>query len=77
MRLSTAFSVRAVVVLNLHSYGSGRNPWGTLKPEYLEKVWDSLLPLVILHAIISFHFYTNQHVLLLYEYFLLNINLSY
>ncbi|CAK8534423.1 unnamed protein product [Lathyrus sativus] len=30
-------SVRAVVALNLHSYGSGRNPWGTLKPEYLEK----------------------------------------
>ncbi|KAK7281584.1 hypothetical protein RIF29_09703 [Crotalaria pallida] len=30
-------SVRAVVALNLHSYGSGRNPWGNLKPEYLEK----------------------------------------
>ncbi|KAI5348900.1 PREDICTED: diacylglycerol kinase [Prunus dulcis] len=30
-------SVRAIVVLNLHSYGSGRNPWGNLKPEYLEK----------------------------------------
>ncbi|XP_058067873.1 diacylglycerol kinase 4-like isoform X2 [Magnolia sinica] len=30
-------SVRAVVALNLHNYGSGRNPWGRLKPEYLEK----------------------------------------
>ncbi|WRX32829.1 Diacylglycerol kinase [Theobroma cacao] len=30
-------SVRAVVALNLHNYGSGRNPWGNLKPEYLEK----------------------------------------
>ncbi|XP_077238259.1 diacylglycerol kinase 7-like [Tasmannia lanceolata] len=30
-------SVRAVVALNLHNYGSGRNPWGQLKPEYLEK----------------------------------------
>ncbi|XP_010539453.1 PREDICTED: diacylglycerol kinase 4 [Tarenaya hassleriana] len=30
-------SVRAVVALNLHSYGSGRNPWGNLKQEYLEK----------------------------------------
>lgn len=37
---SFSFSVRAVVALNLHSYGSGRNPWGNLKPEYLEKVWD-------------------------------------
>jgi len=32
------FSVRAIVALNLHSYGSGRNPWGKPKPEYLEKV---------------------------------------
>lgn len=31
-------SVRAIVALNLHSYGSGRNPWGNLKPNYLEKV---------------------------------------
>ncbi len=31
-------SVRAIVALNLHSYGSGRNPWGNLKPDYLEKV---------------------------------------
>lgn len=31
-------SVRAIVVLNLHNYGSGRNPWGNLRPEYLEKV---------------------------------------
>ncbi|XP_073044224.1 diacylglycerol kinase 4-like isoform X2 [Primulina eburnea] len=30
-------SVRSVVVLNLPSYESGRNPWGNLKPEYLEK----------------------------------------
>ncbi|XP_058113847.1 diacylglycerol kinase 4-like [Magnolia sinica] len=30
-------SVRAVVALNLHNYGSGRNPWGNLKPNYLEK----------------------------------------
>ncbi|XP_020203289.1 diacylglycerol kinase 7-like [Cajanus cajan] len=30
-------SVRAIVALNLHSYGSGRNPWGNLTPEYLEK----------------------------------------
>ncbi|GKV18197.1 hypothetical protein SLEP1_g28614 [Rubroshorea leprosula] len=31
-------SVRSIVALNLHNYGSGRNPWGNLKPEYLEKV---------------------------------------
>ncbi|TYI16780.1 hypothetical protein ES332_A08G277900v1 [Gossypium tomentosum] len=30
-------SVRAIVALNLHSYGSGRNPWGNLKPDYLKK----------------------------------------
>lgn len=30
-------SVRSVVALNLPSYGSGRNPWGHLKPDYLEK----------------------------------------
>ncbi|XP_042431127.1 diacylglycerol kinase 4-like [Zingiber officinale] len=30
-------SVRAIVMLNLHNYASGRNPWGNLKPEYLEK----------------------------------------
>ncbi|KAH7659792.1 Diacylglycerol kinase (ATP) protein [Dioscorea alata] len=30
-------SVRAIVALNLHNYGSGRNPWGNPKPEYLEK----------------------------------------
>lgn len=30
-------SVRAIVALNLHNYGSGRNPWGNLKPEYLDK----------------------------------------
>ncbi|GJU48552.1 diacylglycerol kinase 4-like protein [Tanacetum coccineum] len=28
---------RSRVALNLHSYASGRNPWGNLKPEYLEK----------------------------------------
>lgn len=36
------FSVRSIVALNLPSYGSGRNPWGNLKPEYLEKVWTYL-----------------------------------
>ncbi|KAI3881420.1 hypothetical protein MKW92_012408 [Papaver armeniacum] len=30
-------SVRSIVCLNLHNYGSGRNPWGKLKPKYLEK----------------------------------------
>ncbi|XP_010452685.1 PREDICTED: diacylglycerol kinase 4-like [Camelina sativa] len=30
-------SIRAVVALNLHSYGSGRNPWGHLKQDYLDK----------------------------------------
>ncbi|KAF8033845.1 hypothetical protein BT93_C0188 [Corymbia citriodora subsp. variegata] len=30
-------SVRAIVALNLHNYASGRNPWGNLKAEYLEK----------------------------------------
>ncbi|GMI97556.1 diacylglycerol kinase 4 [Hibiscus trionum] len=30
-------SVRAIVALNLHNYGSGRNPWGKLRHEYLEK----------------------------------------
>ncbi|GAY48445.1 hypothetical protein CUMW_111700 [Citrus unshiu] len=30
-------SVRAIVALNLHNYASGRNPWGNLSPEYLEK----------------------------------------
>ncbi|KAK1276020.1 Diacylglycerol kinase 7 [Acorus gramineus] len=30
-------SVRAIVALNLHNYASGRNPWGHLKPEYMEK----------------------------------------
>ncbi|XP_020993693.2 diacylglycerol kinase 4 [Arachis duranensis] len=36
-RIPVPTSVRAIVALNLHSYGSGRNPWGNLKPEYLEK----------------------------------------
>ncbi|KAJ6382142.1 hypothetical protein OIU77_030739 [Salix suchowensis] len=30
-------SVRAIVALNLHNYGSGRNPWGNPKRKYLEK----------------------------------------
>ncbi|KAK1417131.1 hypothetical protein QVD17_26253 [Tagetes erecta] len=30
-------SIRSIVALNLSSYASGRNPWGNLKPEYLEK----------------------------------------
>uniref|UniRef100_A0A2C9ULZ8 Diacylglycerol kinase n=1 Tax=Manihot esculenta TaxID=3983 RepID=A0A2C9ULZ8_MANES len=30
-------SVRAIVALNLQNYGSGRNPWGSPNPEYLEK----------------------------------------
>ncbi|KAK1429916.1 hypothetical protein QVD17_12252 [Tagetes erecta] len=30
-------SVRSIVALNLHSYASGRNPWGKLKPEYMHK----------------------------------------
>ncbi|XP_026402117.1 diacylglycerol kinase 7-like [Papaver somniferum] len=30
-------SVRSIVCLNLHNYGGGRNPWGNLKPQYLEK----------------------------------------
>ncbi|KAF5198509.1 Diacylglycerol kinase, partial [Thalictrum thalictroides] len=30
-------SVRSIVALNLHNYGSGRNPWGKLKPDYLAK----------------------------------------
>ncbi|XP_052199523.1 diacylglycerol kinase 4-like isoform X2 [Diospyros lotus] len=30
-------SVRSIVALNLNNYASGRNPWGNLKPEYLEK----------------------------------------
>ncbi|KAJ9162850.1 hypothetical protein P3X46_022592 [Hevea brasiliensis] len=30
-------SVRAIVALNLHNYGSGRRPWGSPNPEYLEK----------------------------------------
>ncbi|PUZ50791.1 hypothetical protein GQ55_6G088200 [Panicum hallii var. hallii] len=35
--ISVPSSVRAIVALNLHNYASGRNPWGNLKPEYLEK----------------------------------------
>ncbi|OEL24668.1 Diacylglycerol kinase 7 [Dichanthelium oligosanthes] len=34
---SPQLSVRSLVVLNLYNYGSGRHPWGDLKPEYLEK----------------------------------------
>ncbi|KAE9601684.1 putative diacylglycerol kinase (ATP) [Lupinus albus] len=36
-RIPIPKSVRSIVALNLHSYGSGRNPWGEPKPEYLEK----------------------------------------
>ncbi|VFQ87940.1 unnamed protein product [Cuscuta campestris] len=36
-------SVRSIVALNLPSYGSGRNPWGHLKPDYLEKSAHALL----------------------------------
>eukprot|EP00258_Populus_trichocarpa_P044215 XP_024460234.1 diacylglycerol kinase 7 isoform X3 [Populus trichocarpa] len=32
-----SLSVRAIVALNLHNYGSGRNPWGSPKRQYLEK----------------------------------------
>ncbi|XP_028101578.1 diacylglycerol kinase 7-like isoform X2 [Camellia sinensis] len=32
-----SLSVRSIVALNLNNYASGRNPWGNLKPEYLEK----------------------------------------
>ncbi|XP_076908926.1 diacylglycerol kinase 4-like [Bidens hawaiensis] len=30
-------SIRSIVALNLPNYAGGRNPWGNLKPEYLEK----------------------------------------
>lgn len=40
-------SVRAIVALNLHNYASGRNPWGNLKPEYLEKVLSILYLLAL------------------------------
>ncbi|XP_074372102.1 diacylglycerol kinase 4-like isoform X2 [Apium graveolens] len=30
-------SIRALVALNLQNYASGRNPWGNLKPDYMEK----------------------------------------
>ncbi|KAI3803121.1 hypothetical protein L1987_31270 [Smallanthus sonchifolius] len=35
--ISLPSSIRSIVALNLPSYASGRNPWGNLKPEYLEK----------------------------------------
>ncbi|PKA52861.1 Diacylglycerol kinase 4 [Apostasia shenzhenica] len=38
LKYASQCSVRAIVALNLHSYGSGRNPWGSPKPEYLLKV---------------------------------------
>ncbi|KAF1887676.1 hypothetical protein Lal_00040730 [Lupinus albus] len=38
-RIPIPKSVRSIVALNLHSYGSGRNPWGEPKPEYLEKIF--------------------------------------
>ncbi|KAJ8544903.1 hypothetical protein K7X08_017486 [Anisodus acutangulus] len=31
-----------IVTLNLPSYGSGRNPWGNLKPEFLEKAGQQM-----------------------------------
>ncbi|GFQ01260.1 diacylglycerol kinase 4 [Phtheirospermum japonicum] len=36
-QISVPSSVRSIVALNLPSYGSGRHPWGKLKPDYLEK----------------------------------------
>ncbi|XP_054790889.1 diacylglycerol kinase 4-like [Prosopis cineraria] len=36
-KVTVPSSVRSIVAMNLHSYGSGRNPWGKPKPEYLEK----------------------------------------
>ncbi|XAR51207.1 Diacylglycerol kinase [Bertholletia excelsa] len=36
-QVSIPSSVRSIVALNLNNYASGRNPWGNLKPEYLEK----------------------------------------
>ncbi|KAG0473985.1 hypothetical protein HPP92_015842 [Vanilla planifolia] len=36
-KITVPSGVRAIVCLNLHSYGSGRNPWGRPKPNYLEK----------------------------------------
>ncbi|THG19166.1 hypothetical protein TEA_026272 [Camellia sinensis var. sinensis] len=36
-QVSLPSSVRSMVALNLNNYESGRNPWGNLKPEYLEK----------------------------------------
>ncbi|GFY95304.1 diacylglycerol kinase 4 [Actinidia rufa] len=36
-QVSIPSSVRSLVALNLNNYASGRNPWGNLKPEYLEK----------------------------------------
>ncbi|XP_062097639.1 diacylglycerol kinase 3-like isoform X2 [Humulus lupulus] len=40
-QITVPSSVRAIVALNLHNYGSGRHPWGNLKPDYLEKVYIS------------------------------------
>ncbi|XP_042060982.1 uncharacterized protein LOC121805246 isoform X1 [Salvia splendens] len=37
MQIPVLSSVRSIVVLNLPNYGSGRNPWSKLKPDYLEK----------------------------------------
>ncbi|GJW31135.1 ABC transporter E family member 2 [Tanacetum coccineum] len=30
-------SVLSIIALNLHSYASGSNPWGKMKPDYMEK----------------------------------------
>ncbi|XP_051150476.1 diacylglycerol kinase 7-like [Andrographis paniculata] len=36
-KIAVPSSVRSIVALNLPSYGSGRHPWGRLRPDYLEK----------------------------------------
>ncbi|KAG5559621.1 hypothetical protein RHGRI_009222 [Rhododendron griersonianum] len=36
-QISIPSSVRSLVALNLNNYASGRNPWGNLKPDYMEK----------------------------------------
>ncbi|KAH7846483.1 hypothetical protein Vadar_014516 [Vaccinium darrowii] len=36
-QISIPSNVRSIVALNLNSYASGRNPWGNLKPDYLER----------------------------------------
>ncbi|KAL3643192.1 Diacylglycerol kinase 7 [Castilleja foliolosa] len=36
-KITVPSSVRSIVALNLPSYGSGRHPWGKLKPDYMDK----------------------------------------